>query len=1129
MDPKDTLIPTTRLSLSDNALVVLARRYLRKDEENRPAETPEEMFRRVARAIAQADSLYDPKADLGAIEETFYDLMTSLRFMPNSPTLMNAGRELGQLSACFVLPVEDSIESIFEAVKHTAMIHKSGGGTGFSFSRIRPEGDRVKTTHGVASGPISFMTIFDVATETIKQGGTRRGANMGILRVDHPDIEKFITAKRRTDRLNNFNISVAITEGFMWAVERDEEFPLVSPRSGKTIRTVRARDLFDLIVESAWESGEPGIVFIDRINRSNPTPKLGEIESTNPCITGDSFVMTAEGPRQVWDLVGKRCDLIVNGSPFSSTEAGFFSTGIREVLQLETEEGHELRLTPDHLVRRALRITHWSVDLEWVKAQDLRPGDQILLHDHRSLEGWHGPYGEAEGYLLGLLLGNGTLKEDEAVISVWAGAQAINEDATGALGAHSVMAEALKFARSLSRRPDVLGWMPVAGQGEYRLGLAHLKRIAGEMGLSPCKKTITYEMEKCSCGFYRGFLRGLFDAEGSVQDIQAKEAGVRLAQSDLAFLRAVQRMLARLGIMGKIYDNRHPEGTTTLQDGSGGPCDYEGRAQYELVITGDNLFYFAQRVGFADAIKDKTLRVLLSGCQRRVAQERFLATVRSLTSAGKEEVYDVQVPGINAFDANGIYVHNCGEQPLLPYESCNLGSINLGLFVRDGRIDYPALAETVREGVHFLDNVIDVNRFPLEEIREMTQKTRKIGLGVMGFADMLIRLGVPYNSDRAIALAEEVMAFIDRESKAASAELAKVRGNFPAYPGSIHDRPETPYMRNATTTTIAPTGTISIIAGASSGIEPLFAVSYIRRVLDGTELIEAHPLFVDAMKKRGLYSDSLMARIAEKGSVAGFDEVPEDLKRIFVTAMDITPDAHIAIQAAFQRNTDNAVSKTVNFPEEATRDDIRKAYILAWHQGLKGITIYRYGSRPVQVLNLKKEKKKEEAQSESKAVQPVAVGPSIGTNGKIIPRPRPARTRGVTERMRTGCGNLYVTVNWDDQDICEVFAQMGKAGGCAACQIEAETRLISLALRAGVSVKAIVKQLAGIRCPSPVWYEGTQVLSCPDAVAKVLGNLARITPEKEPPAQVTCPECGAMLEPEGGCMVCRSCGFSKCD
>ncbi len=729
----------TRLPLTENALVVLARRYLKKDEEGRAIETPEDMFARVAGAIAGADINYDERADIRALKQKFYDLMTSLKFMPNSPTLMNAGRELGQLSACFVLPIEDSIESIFETVKHTAMIHKSGGGTGFSFSRIRPEGDRVKSTHGVASGPISFMTIFDVATETIKQGGTRRGANMGILRVDHPDIEKFITAKTQTDRLNNFNISVALTEKFMEAVENGQEYDLINPRTGKVVRRIPASPIFDMIVESAWASGEPGIVFLDRINRSNPTPELGEIGSTNPC----------------------------------------------------------------------------------------------------------------------------------------------------------------------------------------------------------------------------------------------------------------------------------------------------------------------------------------------------------------------------------------GEQPLLPYESCNLGSINLGRFIREGGIDFDDLKDTVWQAVHFLDNVIEVNNFPLDEIREMTLRTRKIGLGVMGFADMLIKLGIPYNSDKAVSTAREIMAFIEKESRAASAELARKRGNFPAYKGSIFDAPETPYMRNATTTTIAPTGTISIIAGASSGIEPLFAVSYIRRVLDGTELVEAHPLFVKAMKERNAYSQELMEQIAHRGSVRGMDSVPEDLQKIFVTSMDVTPEEHINIQAAFQEFTDNAVSKTINFPENATKEDVRQAYRLAWQKGLKGLTIYRYGSRPVQVLNLKKEKD----------------GPgeeSVGY-GKIAPRPRPPRTRGITERVRTGCGNLYVTVNWDNEDMCEVFAQMGKAGGCAACQMEAESRLISLALRSGVQVKAVVRQLAGIRCPSPSWQDGKQVLSCPDAMAKVLASMAKLDIKDNMPKVMTCPECGAVLEPEGGCLLCRSCGFSRCD
>ncbi len=734
-------LPRTSLPLSHNALVVLARRYLKRDEHGQVIETPEDMFRRVAKAIARPDKKYDKKADTKALAERFYELMTSFQFMPNSPTLMNAGRVLGQLSACFVLPIEDSIESIFEAVKHTAMIHKSGGGTGFSFSRIRPEGDIVKTTHGVASGPISFMTIFDVATETIKQGGTRRGANMGILRIDHPDIEKFIKCKTQTDRLNNFNISVAISEQFMAAVHHGESFPLINPRTGLEVRRLPADQIFSEIVEAAWESGEPGIIFIDRINKDNPTPHLGEIESTNPC----------------------------------------------------------------------------------------------------------------------------------------------------------------------------------------------------------------------------------------------------------------------------------------------------------------------------------------------------------------------------------------GEQPLLAYESCNLGSINLGKFVtKEGSIDYNGLKEVVWDAVHFLDNVIDANKFPLREIERMTRKTRKIGLGVMGFADMLIAMKIPYTSKKAVEIAQKVMKFIDDESKNASAELAKKRGNFPAYEGSIYDTPETPYMRNATTTTIAPTGTISIIAGASSGIEPLFAISYIRKVLDGSELVEAHPQFVKEMKERGLYSSELMEEIASTGSIQGFDEIPEDIKKIYVTSMDVTPEDHIAIQAAFQEYTDNAVSKTINFPQDATVEDVKKAYMLAWKKGLKGLTIYRYGSRPVQVLNLKE--KKTETKAEAKEMP----------NGKIAPRPRPRRTRGITERVRTGCGNLYVTINWDDDDFCEVFAQMGKAGGCAACQIEAETRLVSLALRSGVSPKAIIKQLSGIRCPSPSWDEGKQVLSCPDGVAKVLAEAAEVEIERKEPNIMNCPDCGATLDFEEGCALCRSCGYSKC-
>lgn len=749
--------------LSENARVVLERRYLAKDEEGKIVETPVGMFARIAKYIASGDLLYGGTLDeANATATRFYEMMARMEFIPNSPTLMNAGRPLGQLAACFVLPVADSMDGIFDSIKHMALIHKSGGGTGFSFSRLRPKNDMVKSTAGVSSGPVSFMKIFNTATETIKQGGTRRGANMAILSVDHPDILEFITAKEDSSAFTNFNCSVSLTDSFMKAVREDLDYELVNPRDGKTAGRLSAREVFGLIVKKAWRNGEPGIVFIDRINEMNPLKKIGLIESTNPC----------------------------------------------------------------------------------------------------------------------------------------------------------------------------------------------------------------------------------------------------------------------------------------------------------------------------------------------------------------------------------------GEQPLLPYESCNLGSINLtkllsgenGSFV----IDFNALKELTRKAVHFLDNVIDLNRYFLPEIEANTRANRKIGLGVMGFSDMLIKLGIPYDSVEAIETAEKLMSAIQDEAKSASRGLAKERGSFPNFSLSDYAERGEPPIRNATVTTIAPTGTISIIAGTTSGIEPIFALAYVRNVLDNDTLVEVNPLFEDLARERGFYSQELMQRIAESGSVSHIDGVPDDVKRLFVTAHDISPESHIRIQAAFQKYVDNAVSKTVNFPNSAAEDDIEKVYTLAYELGCKGVTVYRDGSRENQVLEVRREKDSKTGEGGEESAHP-------------SPRPRGEVTWGSTRKMSTGCGSLYVTINEDEKGLFEVFATMGKSGGCAASQTESVSRLISLSLRSGIDPEQIIKQLKGVRCPNQAWEKGGRIYSCADAIAKALERHIGIDSRKSA-ADIdeakngaetngkgsdvvmvgVCPDCHGPLEFESGCSVCRLCGFSRC-
>lgn len=880
------------MNLSDNAIKVLERRYLTRDIEGNVIETPEGMFRRVAKAVAQADKLYGSE-DVSGLEDQFYELMTSLDFLPNSPTLMNAGKDLGQLSACFVLPVEDSMEGIFDAVKQAALIHKSGGGTGFSFSRLRPKGSVVRTTGGIASGPISFIKVFNSATEAVKQGGTRRGANMAILRVDHPDILEFIECKKNNSDITNFNISVGITEDFMKAAIEGREYELTDPHLQQSVGKLNAKDVLDRIVQMAWKNGEPGIVFLDRMNKYNPTPKLGKIESTNPCVTADTLVETRQGRVRI-DSIAEAEVLSIDGKYYG---AKAFKTGKKPVYRLRTKVGYQLKLTLDH---RVMTISGW------------------------------------------------------------------------------------KEAGSLSSK-DVI----------------------------------------------------------------------------------------------KVY--------------KGG----------EFVNSG----------------------------------------FESIEYVGEEDVYDI-TEGVNhLFVANGIVVHNCGEQPLLPYESCNLGSINLLNMTTDeggkSKVDYDRLEMTVKTAVHFLDNVIDINKYPLPEIDHMTKLTRKIGLGVMGFADMLFTINIPYDSDEAVNLSRRIMKFINDKSKEESRELAKIRGPFPGIESSIY---KGQCIRNATTTTIAPTGTISMIAGCSSGIEPLFAISYVRNVMDNDELPEVHPIFRKISEDRGFYSTELMKEIAKQGTIAHLP-VPEDVKKVFVTAHDIDPVWHIRMQSAFQEYTDNAVSKTVNFRHDATRDDVKEVFMLAYKLGCKGVTIYRDGSRESQVLNIGEVNK---TKSDSEA------------EPRIVPRERPEITRGITEKVRVGCGNLYITVNYDDSGICEVFTNVGKAGGCPS-QSEATSRLVSMALRSGIDVEEVLHQLKGIRCHSTLRQKANnkdiKVLSCPDAIARAIEEVLNIQStsnsdkfdiesaddnavdiaaasgagqDSDRSGGPRCPECGGKITHEGGCVICPSCGYSKC-
>lgn len=617
------------LKLTENAKAVL-NRFLARDKQGKIIETPERMFSRIAKNIAKEDKKYNQNP--AKAEKEFYNAMTNLEFLPNVPILANAGRSLQQLAACFVIPVPDSIEGIFQALKEMAIIQKTGGGTGFSFSRLRPESSIVGETGGIASGPVSFMNVFDCATGAIKEGGIRRGANMGVLDIKHPDIEKFITCKDKGG-FPNFNISVGITEKFMSAVKQNKSFSLIFNK--KVYKTLAAKKLFDLVMKHAWLTGDPGILFIDEINKHNPTPQLGKIEATNPCLTKDDWILTNNVPCQIKDVINKKISLAKDGK-FYTTE-GFFSTGKKEVFKIITKEGYEIKATENHLFLTAKKITRYKINTAWKELKELSQNDILILGNNRNIA-WKSNGNLEEGYLLGLLFGDGYLTKEKGIISIW------KTD----YGSLSILLEAERIARRiLSYRKDFQGFQKENFNGVRNLKLKSLKELAEKYGLNTDKQ-INSEIECASFEFYKGFLRGFFDTDGSVQGSQNKGISIRLWQNNLDTLKAVQRMLQRIGIISSLYKRKGIE-TKMMPDGKKGKKLYTSKEGYELIISGDNILVYHQKIGFVHEAKKQKLENAIKAYKRKLNKERFLVRVKEILKVGSEEVYDIHVPEINSF------------------------------------------------------------------------------------------------------------------------------------------------------------------------------------------------------------------------------------------------------------------------------------------------------------------------------------------------------------------------------------------------------------------------------------------------------------------------------------------------
>ncbi|MEI9996258.1 MAG: LAGLIDADG family homing endonuclease [Rhizomicrobium sp.] len=1141
--------------MSDISRQIWDMKYRLKQPDGTPVDGEvADTWARVALAAAQAEA----PEKRGTVALDFAQALAGHRFLPAGRILAGAGTARSvTLFNCFVMgTIDDSMDGIFSALREAALTLQQGGGIGYDFSTLRPRGAAVHGVAADASGPVSFMDVWDAMCRTIMSAGSRRGAMMATLAIDHPDIETFIDAKRERGRLSNFNLSVLVSDAFMDAVKADGDWALTF--GGVVHRTVKARDLWDRIMRATYETAEPGVIFIDRINQENNLGYCETISATNPCVTAETWIATAGGPRQVHELIGTPFTALAEGRGWPSDGRGFFSSGVKPVVELRTRAGHALRLTADHRVRKVTRRTHWRSDWTWTEAGTLRPGDEVLLHDHRAIAGW----GDAavaqrdgdEGYLLGLLVGDGTLKDDKAVLSVWPRAQAANGEAP-ADGVRGVMDAAFDAASRLPHRSDFAGWMEVPGRGEFRMATGALAALALAHGMTPGDQAISPAIERRSSAFQAAFLRGFFDADGSVQVAQDKGVSVRLSQSDLPRLEAVQRILLRLGIASTLYRDRRATGTRLLPDGKGGSKAYAVAAQHELVVSGDNLPVFAERVGFSDTDKTLRLTLALKNYRRSLNREQFCATVESVRPAGEAEVFDAAIPGLNAFDANGLWAHNCGEQPLPPYGACLLGSINLAKLVKrpfeaDAHLDIAELTRLTRSAVRLLDDVIDVSRFPLPQQQAEAKAKRRIGLGVTGLADALIFCRTRYGSPQSVALIDAWLSALSDAAYLASAELAAEKGPFPLF--DAHEFLSRPFtlrlpqeirtaiakhgIRNGLITSIAPTGTISLFAGnVSSGVEPVFAYTYTRKVLqpDGSSTTET----VEDYAYR-----AFRARFGEEAALPDY----------FVTAQTLAPEDHLAVQAAAQRHIDSSISKTINVPVEISFAAFKDVYLQAYEMGCKGCTTYRPNDVTGSVLQAETTPAADARGEPAPAARPREVSPG-GVVYMTRPLDRPDVLIGQTYKIKWLDSDhaFYITINDIEKDgrrrPFEVFINSKNMEAYAWAL--ALTRMISAVFRRGGDVSFVVEELKAIFDPRGGQWSGTRyVPSLMAAIGEVIethmidtGFLAsRDAPLDAPERRAVavaaegaparfCPRCGSpSLVKLEGCESCISCGYSRC-